>query len=447
MRIIDAIKNTIWAMDPRWLPIMAAIAERRTDAPELIAARRDRPLDNTTKMTLRDGVAVLPVMGPIFPRANLFDQMSGATSLQMLAYDFNAALDDPAVKAILLNIDSPGGVATGINEFAGMVRAAADRKPVWAYVGGAGASAAYWIASAAQKIAMDATAQVGSIGVVTGASIQVEPDANGQLTLDIVSSNAPNKRVDPRTDEGKAAIVATLDQMETVFIDSVASLRGVSRDKVINDFGKGGTLIGRAAVTAGMADAIGTFESTLADLIALTSQQENPTMTTPNPQTTAPAATVQPPATPPALSVESIAASHPDIARAFREEGARLERERIVGLQDLAVDGYETQLTAAIADGKTTPEMFAVQIVKADRAAGTTLLDKMAGDLGTQAPPPATAPAGGKVVDKSAPIEERCKTQWDASPDLRAEFRDSFKSYLAYAKNEEAGNVRILKRA
>ena len=74
-----------------------------------------------------------------------------------LAPNFTQALEDDSIQGIVLNIDSPGGQMNGTNELANMIFAARGTKPITAYVGGLGASGAYWIASAADEIAVDAT--------------------------------------------------------------------------------------------------------------------------------------------------------------------------------------------------------------------------------------------------------------------------------------------------
>ena len=103
---------------------------------EAVAARTGKPLDNATgnKIENRDGTAVLHVEGPIFRYANLMTRIAGATSVQQLGLDFQAALDDPAISNILLNINSPGGQVDGINEMADHIRAGNAIKPVTAYV-------------------------------------------------------------------------------------------------------------------------------------------------------------------------------------------------------------------------------------------------------------------------------------------------------------------------
>lgn len=252
-----------WLMLPEALDSLLAIAARQGD-PEALEARLGKPLDNTRTVSLRDGVAVIPVTGPIMRYANLFTRISGATSTQELATDLQAALDNPKVRAIVLNIDSPGGAASGINELADMVYAARSQKPIKAYVGGTGASAAYWIASAASEIVVDDTAMLGSIGVVLEVSVR-QAEA-GQKRYTIVSSNAPNKRPDIATELGRAEIAKTINALADVFTAKVARNLGVKPDSVAVMGDHGGLKVGAAAVESGLAHRLGSLESLIAEL-------------------------------------------------------------------------------------------------------------------------------------------------------------------------------------
>lgn len=249
-----------WAIEAPWLRTVLKIANREGDGPAAVSAQLGRPLENTQAVEMRDGVAVISLIGPIFPRANLFTEVSGATSIAIAARDFYSALNNPQVSAILLNIDSPGGDVTGVSEFADMIASARGIKPVHAYVGGLGASAAYWLASAAEQITIDKTARVGSIGVVMA---MPNPDASTAEEIEIVSSQSPNKRPNVATEEGRATVQETVDALAEVFVDAVARNRDVKPSKVLSDFGRGGVLVGKAAVAAGMANKTGSYEGAL----------------------------------------------------------------------------------------------------------------------------------------------------------------------------------------
>lgn len=260
-RVTKALTSIPWAITEDYLRLMIEISLRQNLTPEAVEAQRGEKLQNTYAVEIRNGVAIIPVRGPIARYMNLFSEISGGTSIQALAKDFNAALKNSDVSAILLNIDSPGGEANGVNEFAAMVYQARGTKPITAYIGGLGCSAAYWIASAADEIIADDMAILGSIGVIAALPRDDDP---GQIVF--VSSNAPRKHLDLATEDGRADVQATLDALETVFVGAVARHRGVDTARVLSDFGRGGVLVGQAAVAAGLADRLGSFEATLAGM-------------------------------------------------------------------------------------------------------------------------------------------------------------------------------------
>lgn len=267
MSIHDIAAKKLWATDEATLQVILDVAARVNDSLDAVAAKLGRPLQNTYSATVRDGVAILPVDGPLFRHANLFTEISGATSVDLLAQDFAQALENPAVIAILLDVNSPGGEVDGVNGFAKQIAAARGKKPIAAYVSYLGASGAYWIASAAPLVVVDDVAHLGSIGVVATITDSTEAmKAKGLRKIEFVSSLSPNKRPDLDSEAGRQEVQRTVDAVAQVFVDAVARNRGVSPDKVLADFGRGGVHIGAAAVAAGMADRVGTFEELLAEL-------------------------------------------------------------------------------------------------------------------------------------------------------------------------------------
>jgi ClpP class serine protease len=259
-RVLALVAQEQWAILPESLQLLVAIAAREhTPSFEAVLAKQAERMNQESRSMVRGNTAIISVYGPIFRRANLFTEMSGASSIEMLALDFQEAIDSPNITSIILDMDTPGGMVSGTSEFADQIRA--SRKPVIAYVGNLAASAGYWIASAARTIVMNKTAQVGSIGVVS--SMYVDDD---DTLVEIVSTQSPNKRPDVRSEEGRSQVQRNTDELAQIFIDTVASNRKVTSEKVAADFGKGGLLIGASAVNAGMADRIGSLESLLEQL-------------------------------------------------------------------------------------------------------------------------------------------------------------------------------------
>ncbi|MGL5285670.1 MAG: S49 family peptidase [Aeromonas sp.] len=262
-----------WAISSEILAVMGGIAARDLDsvdassfglpAPDALATRSGKV--NQAGVEMRDGVAVIQVSGVISRYASMFEAICGGTSTQTLAKKVQAAIDDPSCRGVVLVVDSPGGEANGIHELAELVYSARDKKRITAYVSGSGCSAAYWIAAAAGRVVMDATAQVGSIGTVQTFRWPAEAEGKPQ-TLELVSSQSPDKRLDPRTEAGKEKYQAALDDLADVFIKCVAKYRGVTAKKVMDDFGQGWVLMGQAAVKAGMADALGSLEGVIKEM-------------------------------------------------------------------------------------------------------------------------------------------------------------------------------------
>ena len=243
-----------WAIEPDYLKAISK---------ESLSTRSEKPLNNSRSVSIRDGTAIIPIHGVITARTTLFSLFAGGTSLEDLAKDFSEALNNNEVTSILLDIDSPGGVAVGPFEMAEMIFKGRSKKPIYSYIGRNGSSAAYWLASATEKIFVNPSALVGSIGVVTTIPVQEQPDMDGYKNIEIVSSNANLKRPDPKTKEGLAEIRRELDDLESTFIESIAKYRSITPEIIKADFGGGGVVIGRQAVKRNMADALGTYEEVL----------------------------------------------------------------------------------------------------------------------------------------------------------------------------------------
>ena len=233
--------STLWAMVPSSLDSLLTIASRQHD-PETLRAletRLGQRLEHSYQVTVRDRVAMIPVVGPLFRYANLFTRISGATSYEVLAQDITHVLDSDEVDALILVLDSPGGEVNGCAELASLIFEARGQKPIAAYVSGDAASGAYWIASACDEIIVSSTSGLGSIGVV-GTYRSQENDAH---SIEIVSSQSPFKRLDVAVDEDRQRLQVRMDALASVFVQSVADYRSVSVDTVLEHFGQGDVLI------------------------------------------------------------------------------------------------------------------------------------------------------------------------------------------------------------
>ena len=226
------------------------------------------PKSRKAYRTTDEGIAIINVFGSLVNRGAFIGSYSGMTSYEGLKHQISSAAADPDVRAIVLDIDSPGGEAVGAFEVADVVRAAADRKQVTACVNGMACSAAYAIASGAPRIVTTASGISGSIGVV-----MMHADYSNKLhQAGIVPTMifAGARKVDGNpyeklSAEVKGELSAEINRFYDLFVASVATGRqGMTIDAIRATEAR--TYIGADAVSIGLADAVGSFESVLSDL-------------------------------------------------------------------------------------------------------------------------------------------------------------------------------------
>lgn len=423
------------------------------------AFKKDVPLLAAQSFARQDTVAVIDISGVITPYPNILSFLFGGTDIASLEEQFTAAVEDPNVAGIVLRIDSPGGLITGVEEFANTIAEARGTKPIVAYAYGNAASAAYWIASAADKIVAGPTTVLGSIGV----AVAVSKDQDSRWVR-FVSSGAPRKNLDPSTEEGRDSLQKRLDAMEVEFVGAVAQFRNTSTDRVLSEFGQGDVLPAREAVKIGMADHLGGFKDALALISTLQQERKGETMTNPQqvPQTKGGDDMIARTD----MSADMVAKDFPDIASALmakgREQaegsvskasfnegfkaGSEAERKRILDIEEVAMPGHDALIRAAKEDGKTMAGDLAMKIVAAEKQRGAKTMKTMEDDANAQPVVQPTAQPTAKGVDAAAPIEERAEAEWNGSPDIRTEF-GSKEAYLAFRKAEDQGRVKRYVRA
>ncbi len=437
-----------------------------SEAPQLLQGHPNAA-DLSVGIERIEKVAVIDVTSVITPYQNILTMLFGGTSIQQLETAFTAAMNDPIVDGIVLRIDSPGGLITGVQEFADTIFQARGEKPIVAYSYGNTASAAYWIASAADKIVAGPTTFQGSIGVAMAV-----PKSGDSRWVEFVSSNAPAKRLDPESAEGRSSIQTRIDAMEDEFIAAVAEHRGVSTETVLNEFGQGDVLPARNAVQVGMADMVGGFKDALAlvshlkhhkrkGVVAMTKEKATPSAQDGNSDA------IQPDQ----ITTAFIKERFPDIAKILSNEGKTQaeagnqaavkaefdkgleqgqadERDRIMKMDDVALPGYEDMVNKAKADGKTTASELAMQILAVEKQKGSDALATMKADADKvpQIEPSVDPAQAQETIDPDSPVETRAKASWDKDPKIRNEFK-TLEAYTAFMKAEEAGQVRILNRS
>ncbi|WP_275760443.1 S49 family peptidase [Ralstonia pseudosolanacearum] len=214
-------------------------------------------------------IAVIPIHGTLVRRTVGLEAESGLASYTAIGEQLDAALADPGVAAILLDVDSPGGESSGVFDLADRIRAAAAMKPIWAVANDMAFSAAYALASAATRVFVSRTGGVGSIGVIAMHVDQSVKDSRDGIRYTAVFAGARKNDLNPHapiTDEAQAQLQAEVSRIYGLFVATVAGYRGLSAEAVTAT--EAGLFFGQDAVAAGLADTVGTFDDALAQLTA-----------------------------------------------------------------------------------------------------------------------------------------------------------------------------------
>ena len=274
-RVLVEIYRKPWAIMPEKLATICEIVSQRSLGEKLsheeILARLEpyRAAARNSEAQSFGVVAVIPIYGVISHRMNLMSQVSGGTSIEKLTSQFRSAIADPGVKAIVFDIDSPGGTAEGVPELADEIIGARSKKKTVAVANCMAGSAAYWLASAADELVVAPSGAVGSIGVFTAhedISAALEKEGVKVTLVSAGKYKTEGSELGPLSDEARAAMQAQVDAFYGMFVKSVAKGRGAAQASVRDGFGQGRIVLAADAVKQGMADRVGTFDETLARL-------------------------------------------------------------------------------------------------------------------------------------------------------------------------------------
>ena len=215
------------------------------------------------------GVAIVPVQGLLVRRSSWWTDYLGMTGYDAIEAYTRDAVSDAAIRAVMLWVDSPGGLTSGCLDLADVVRSLRGTKPIWAICDDGAYSAAYAIASAADRITAPQAGGAGSIGV-----LQICPDIsemlkNAGIAMNMIAS------ADPKTDgypyapmskDARDRMQARIDQHADMFIQAVAKNRSISPAAVKAT--KAQALLAEDALAAGLIDAVATPANAFAALLA-----------------------------------------------------------------------------------------------------------------------------------------------------------------------------------
>lgn len=261
-----------WAITPEYQARIVDILARRiagiaTDPADIVAAKAaQRP----TPQPQRGPVAIIPIHGPLAPRANLLNDVSGATSFDVIGAALTAMARRPDIKTILLDIDSPGGSVAGATELAATIRKVRAQKPVIAHGHFTIGSAAYWIGAQATKVYLSPSAQAGSLGCFTLHEDLSEALAKLGVKQEYIS--AGDGKVDgnpaaPLSADMKAHLQRMVDLADAQFMADIAHGRGVTAATVRGWPKRGYMYDAEEALARGLCDKVETFEDTLERLL------------------------------------------------------------------------------------------------------------------------------------------------------------------------------------
>jgi len=216
-------------------------------------------------------IAVISIQGILHYHSSFIDIMIdcflGGTSYDSIREQFQAALADPSIGAIVFDIDSPGGEVAGVFDLVDEIFNARGQKPIYAIINETAYSAAYALASAADKIFLPRTGGVGSVGVVCMHVDQSQYDKNLGVKFTPIYAGARKADFNPHaplsTDAQKLAQAET-NRIYDMLVNTVARNRGIN-PQVVRDT-QAGLLFGENAVDMGMAEGIMPYHQLLEDL-------------------------------------------------------------------------------------------------------------------------------------------------------------------------------------
>jgi len=415
MTLTDLIAGC-WAIRPEQLLEIQAIyaTHLRGDKIDIpaVEARLGRPLvREDQRYTVHDGgVAVLALSGIMAPKATLFMQVSGGMSTQQATKQLESAAVDPAVRAIIVAADTPGGSVLGIPEFAEAIAAIAKVKPLVFHSDGQLASGGYWSAAASNGVYISGpVVQVGSIGVVVTrnynptASVQEEHITAGKYKR-IAKAN------EPLSADSRAIVQADVDYVYSLFVDDVARFRGTSSDAVLEHMADGRVFRGQQAINAGLVDGVSTLDALIEQMATdpakfSTRRKARVAATSRGSQKSDGAGAAldgEPSANNQGTDMEikdvtrdvlqkDNAPLFAALQSEFMAAGAKAELERQAGVRATLVPGHEALVESLANDGKTTPAEAALRVNAAVReahkgAAAAHLGDGPAAAAGAAAP-------------------------------------------------------------
>jgi len=273
LRALRAIELTARPSPARGALDGLLAADRSIDARSgIIPILRDADPAASRGFTMTDsGIAVVPVLGPLVSRGDWLTALFGASDYGAIGSAVAAAFVEPLARAVLLEVDSPGGEVGGLFDLVDRLTALREEagKPLWAVAHEGALSAGFAIASAADRLYVSRTAEVGSVGVVAIHVDESAADAMAGLKWTLI--HAGRKKVDGNPHEPLSPgafddIQADVDALHGELVALIARNRNMSPDAVRAT--QAAIYRGQRGIDIGFADRLGNVDQALADLAA-----------------------------------------------------------------------------------------------------------------------------------------------------------------------------------
>jgi len=451
MNVTDFAKGSAWAIVPESFEAIAR------DFKNLKSEKFDSKLSEYLEIekagllprkgnaedfySIRDGIAIIPVAGPLSKRMSLFSWIMGGISYPYVRLAVRTAMEDDDVRGIVLNVDSPGGTVSGAEATAEMISNMKGQKPVIAFANGMMASSAYWISSGADAIVTENTAQVGSIGILMIHRDYSESDRKEGVKTTYLTAGkykALGNDSEPLSDFARSVFQDELDYVYSIFVNNVAQNRDIEIDAALKA-ADGKIFIGQQAVDVGLADRIGSLSLAveMARAAVKPSNRKGSSIMSKEIEI---------------KTIEQLAATYPDLVAEIHKRGVSsvdvkslketaeleattAERDRIVGLVTVH-SGEESgeKLRAIIESGVTVDQFKAIKALEPEKI-DDPIKDKMLEaitDAGADNPGPGNGEPDPK--DYLSLVREyqvaNSVTKFEAMKEINKQYPDARKSFL-----------------
>lgn len=242
----------LYALDKNYAASFLELIENASteDRAAAFSAFADEPLPSIINRGNNVNEATIKITGMLSPAgpsplARFFG--FGGTGYSEIISAVKELEDDPQINTVRIAMDTPGGTVAAMDVARQAIESLASNKTVIVENHGQILSAGYYLATAVgvnQIVAMTPLVETGSIGVIiAGLDFSESLAREGIKKIKVISSNAPNKQADPTTVQGLKVHQDSIDAIERVFLQKVAEGRNTTVENVIENFGKGGTLI------------------------------------------------------------------------------------------------------------------------------------------------------------------------------------------------------------